>query len=144
MKFFFNDGGRSASGFLGETLDCVCRSIAIVTGKPYSEVYSELQERSKQERRSKCRVRRSSPNTGIYTDSKWFRDYMAELGYGWTPCMAIGTGCKVHLRENELPQGSLIVAVSKHYTAVVDGVLNDTTDCSRNGNRCVYGYWKKL
>jgi hypothetical protein len=55
--------------------------------------------------------------------------------------MGIGTGCKVHLNADELPKGRLICNVSKHYSAVVDGVLNDTYDSSRNGNRCVYGYW---
>jgi len=24
---------------------------------------------------------------------------------------------------------------------VIDGVLHDTHDCSRDGTRCVYGYW---
>jgi len=57
--------------------------------------------------------------------------------------MKIGSGCKVHLSSNELPDGRLIVKVSKHITAVIDGVLNDTYDCSRNGTRCVYGYFKK-
>jgi hypothetical protein len=40
----FNDGGRSEAGFHGKTGDCVCRAIAIATGKPYAEVYSELEE----------------------------------------------------------------------------------------------------
>lgn len=57
--------------------------------------------------------------------------------------MGIGTGCRVHLRADELPVGRIIVAVSKHYAAVVDGVLRDTFDCSREGTRCVYGYWKQ-
>ena len=55
--------------------------------------------------------------------------------------MAIGQGCKVHLRADELPTGRLIVAVSKHITAVIDGVIHDTHDCSRSGTRCVYGYF---
>jgi len=28
--------------------------------------------------------------------------------------------------------------------AVIDGVINDTYDCSREGTRCVYGYWEKV
>jgi hypothetical protein len=57
--------------------------------------------------------------------------------------MGIGTGCKVHLRDGELPMGRLIVKVSKHVVAVIDGVINDTHDPSRNGTRCVYGYYTK-
>jgi len=53
----------------------------------------------------------------------------------------IGQGCKVHLRKDELPQGKLIVRVSKHITSVIDGVINDTYDCSRGATRCVYGYY---
>ena len=82
-------------------------------------------------------------NDGVTVKRKWFRDYMAGLGFSWTPTMGIGTGCKVHLRDGELPQGRLVVSVSKHYVAVIDGVIFDTHDCSRNGTRCVYGYWQK-
>ena len=43
----------------------------------------------------------------------------------------------------ELPRGPLIVKVSRHLTAVIDGVLYDTHDCSRGGTRCVYGYFSR-
>jgi hypothetical protein len=55
--------------------------------------------------------------------------------------MKIGAGCQVHLRSDELPNGILIVKVSKHLTAIVDGVIQDTHDPSRGGTRCVYGYY---
>jgi hypothetical protein len=38
--------------------------------------------------------------------------------------------------------GKLVVSLSRHYAAVIDGVIRDTHDCSRDGNRCVYGYWQ--
>jgi hypothetical protein len=57
--------------------------------------------------------------------------------------MQIGSGCTVHLKANELPAGRLVVSVSKHLTAVVDGVIHDTHDCSRGETRCVYGYWQQ-
>ena len=57
--------------------------------------------------------------------------------------MFIGKGCQVHLNENELPEGTLIVSVSKHLTCVKNHKLFDTYDCSRNGKRCVYGYYVK-
>ena len=56
---------------------------------------------------------------------------------------AIGSGCRVHLRAEELPPGRLIVSVSRHLVAVIDGVIHDTLDCSRNGSRCVYGYYSR-
>lgn len=67
---------------------------------------------------------------------------MALFGGVWVPRMQIGSGCKCHLRANEIPMtGRIVCNVSKHVCAVVDGVLNDTHDCSRRGERCVYGYW---
>ena len=67
---------------------------------------------------------------------------MRGLGFEWTPCMQVGQGCRVHLRANELPAGHLVVSLSKHWAAVIDGVVHDNGDPSRNGTRCVYGYWK--
>ena len=57
--------------------------------------------------------------------------------------MFIGQGCKIHLRQGELPMGKLIVSVSRHLVAVINGTINDTYDCSRDATRCVYGYWQK-
>jgi hypothetical protein len=61
------------------------------------------------------------------------RRVLESLGWTWTPTMAIGSGCKVDLRDGELPQGRLIVSVSKHMVAVIDGVIHDTHDPSRDG-----------
>ena len=82
----------------------------------------------------------SSSRTGVVR--KVYNEYLKSLGYQWTPTMLIGQGCKVHLRSDELPSGRLIIKVSKHITSMIDGVLHDTYDCSRNGTRCVYGYYK--
>jgi hypothetical protein len=57
--------------------------------------------------------------------------------------MAIGQGCRTHLRADELPSGRPIVSVSKHLVAVIDGVIHDIYDCSRDGTRCVYGYFRR-
>jgi hypothetical protein len=67
--------------------------------------------------------------------------YLVDHGWTWTPTMKIGQGCTVHLRAEELPSGRLIVRVSRHMCAVIDGVIHDTHDPSREGTRCVYGYW---
>lgn len=145
MEFTYNDGGRLAAGYKGKTGDCVARAIAIATGMSYQEIYNKLavgnQNQRKTKRTRKSLAGKKTASKGIYTKRKWFKDLMQELGFEWTSCMHIGSGCKVHLNSEELPKGKLIVAVSKHYTCVIDGVLNDTYDCSRAGKRCVYGYW---
>jgi len=146
--FVYNDGGRKEAGRKGNTGDCVTRSICIATGLPYMEVYNRLaegnatQRKSKKERYSKSRNGVRTASQGIFTKRQWFKDYMSELGFEFVATMGIGSGCQVHLKADELPKGIIICKVSRHYVAVIDGVINDTYDCSRNGTRCVYGYWK--
>lgn len=160
MQFIYDDGGRAAAGFKGSTGDCVTRAVAIVTGFPYQQVYDRLAEGNATQRRSKHDTKTSgtrSARHGINTTRKWFRDYMASLGWEWTPTMHIGSGCKVHLVDGELPMGRLIVSVSRHYTTVIDGVVHDIYDPQRKtywydndgkvthtSHRCVYGYWRKV
>ena len=131
MDFVFDDGGREAAGFKGKTGDCVCRAIAIATEMPYKEVYDLINETAKSE----------SARTGVYIGT--IRKVMERLGWKWYPTMAIGKGCTVHLRKDELPSGRLVVSVSRHEVAVIDGVVHDTYDCTRDGSRCVYGYYAK-
>lgn len=57
--------------------------------------------------------------------------------------MFVRQGCKVHLRKEELPSDRLIVVVSRHVVAVIDGIINDTYNPARDGTRCVYGYYVK-
>jgi hypothetical protein len=142
MTFVYHDGGRAEAGYKGKAGDCVCRAICIASGRPYKEVYDRLAEGNAKQRKSKHTGKRSrSARNGIYTTRKWFKDYMKELGFTWTPTMTIGSGCTVHLRADELPSGRLVCSVSNHNVAVIDGVIHDTYDCSRKGSRCVYGYW---
>jgi hypothetical protein len=54
-----------------------------------------------------------------------------------------GQGCTVHLRDGELPGGTIIVKVSRHLVTVIDGVIHDNHNCLRGGDRCVYGYWRE-
>jgi hypothetical protein len=150
-KVVIHDGGRTDAGFKGKKVgDCVARAISIASGRPYSEVYDRLaegnqnQRRSHRERISKARTGKRTAQHGIYTRRQWFKDYMRELGFVWVPTMSIGTGCKVHLHPDELPKGRIVARVSRHLVAVIDGVIHDTYDSTRGGERCVYGYWMLL
>ena len=140
MEFKFNDGGRSKY-FKGFTGDCVTRAIAIATGLDYKKVYDDLNEMAKHERKSKRKKGKSNSRTGVYKDT--YRKYIFSLGWKFVPTMTIGSGCKVHLKAEELPMGTIICVVSNHLTCVIDGVINDTYDCSREEGRCVYGYFVK-
>ena len=139
MKFIFDDGGRAAAGFSGSVGDCVTRAIAIATGKPYREVYDALNALAAKERIGKRKKRKSNSRDGVFRCT--YSSYLESLGWRWTPTMSVGSGCRVHLRTSELPAGTLVVRVSRHLTAVIDGQLHDTHNCSRSGTRCVYGYF---
>lgn len=128
MKLKKSDGGRHLY-YRGETNDCVIRAICNATGRDYKIVYDDL-----------YKLQGYSPRSGV--NPKIAKNYIEKLlGLKWHSFMNIGTGCTIHLKSDELPKGVLIVRLSKHLTCVINGVLYDTYDCSRNGTRCVYGYW---
>lgn len=140
--FCYHDGGRQDAGYKGKAGDCVTRAIAIAAQLPYQQVYDALAQGTGAQRATRKTPKRAkSARSGINTQRQWFKDYMTGLGFEWVATMAIGQGCQVHLNARELPPGRLVVSVSRHYTAMIDGVIFDTSDCSRNGQRCVYGYW---
>lgn len=179
MKWTYDDGGRASAGYLGRTGDCVVRAVAIAAQLPYAEVYEALAKCNASVRQRHDKLQRSirgkrSARRGVFVHGVGFKRYMASIGWKWTPTMGIGTGCTVHLRDGELPMGRIIAAVSRHYCAVIDGVIHDIYNPSErattiypphtpaiqlpkgarlleNGNgwaykpdRCVYGYWSKL
>src|SRR5262249_44576929 len=116
-------------------------------GKSYKEVYELVNalghlERTGSPKRGLRRPHRnSSARTGVYKET--IKILMEGYGLKWTSTMKIGSGCKVHLRSEELPSGRIIVSISKHLVAVIDGVIHDTRNPDRNGLRCVYGYWSE-
>ena len=139
MEFVYNDGGRSKY-FKGTANDCVVRAISIIESKDYKEVYNDLHNFMKTSKKPGW-VKNSSPRNGI--PKQITKEYLKSLGYTWVPTMLIGQGCKIHLNANELPKGRIIASLSKHIVAIIDGILYDTYDSSRNENRCVYGYYIK-
>lgn len=142
IAWIYSDGGRAFDGFRGKARgDCAARALAIATGMQYRTAYEAINAAAASERTGKRKRGKSSASSGVYKAT--FARIMANLGWIWTPTMGIGTGCRVHLRADELPRGRLIVNLSKHYAAVIDGELFDTHDCSRGGTRCVYGYWSQ-
>ncbi len=129
LVFHYNDGGRSNYFKAQHVGDCGTRAMAIASGRDYKEIYNAFRKLYGQ-----------SPRNGL--PRKIFHKLAQELGATWRSTMQIGAGCTVHMRVGEIPmQGRIVLNVSGHYCAVIDGVINDTYDPSRNGDRCVYGYW---
>lgn len=142
MEFAYNDGGRAAAGYKGDTGDCVVRAIAIATEQPYQTVYDAINALAQQERLTKRHRHRSNARSGVSRQT--YEKYLLGIGWMWCATMRIGAGCTVHLKADELPSGKLIVRISKHVCAVIDGVIQDTYDPSRDEMRCVYGYFRPL
>lgn len=131
MKFVYDNGGRTKY-FKKEIVgDCVTRAIVNATGMDYKEVYNMLKKESGK-----------TPRNGVPKSA--YRKVLQRLGWRFIPTMSIGSGCTTHMREEELPSGTIICCLSKHLTCVKNGVIYDTYDCSRNGTRCVYGYYVKV
>jgi len=103
VTFTYNDGGRESAGYKGLAGDCTVRAIAISTGKPYQEVYDDLFSENK-----KSNPRKSSPRDGG-TSMKTIHKYLQSLGWSWVATMKIGSGCKVHLKRDELPSDSSLL-----------------------------------
>jgi len=151
LPWVFDDGGRAAAGFRGEARDCVARAWSIALERPYAEVYDELASRQQayfRGRADRARKRGAAYRARAVRSARdgiaraVIRAFAADAGWVWYPTMAIGTGTTVHMRPGELPDVPRLVAqVSRHVTAVLDGVVRDTFDPSRGGARAVYGYW---
>lgn len=107
--------------------------------RPYKEVYDLINKYAKNERITKRNPKRSNARTGCRKETA--QKILEHYGFTWVATMHIGQGCTVHLRENELPKGRIVCNLSGHFAAVIDGVLHDTYDCTRDGSRCVYGYY---
>jgi hypothetical protein len=129
MEFCYNDGGR-ANTYRGQTGDCAVRALAIAAQLPYEHVYADAKTLLPKGHTFKRGVPKEIIN-----------HLATKYGGSWIATMRPGQGCKVHLKADELPQGRIVVRVTKHVAAVINGVLHDTYDCSRGGTRCVYGYW---
>lgn len=137
LPFELDDGGRRAAGFQGEAGDCGVRAAAIALGLPYREVYDALYAIARGSRRLADRV---SPRLGVARTV--LHQYLERHGWRWVPTMAVGSPRRVHMRPGELPGGRIIARLSRHYAAVVDGVVRDTHDPCRGGTRIAYGYWE--
>ena len=128
MEFIWNDGGRSACGFVGLAGDCVTRAIAIATGLAYRHVYDALGRESE-----------SSPRNGMSVDVA--SEFLTQKNWQ-----------KFNISYDRfeptlLPMGVVIVhLVSKddpfqHFCTMIDQVIHDTWNPSEEEDYVVSNYW---
>lgn len=124
--FVYDDGGRVAAGYKNPAGDCVCRALAIASGRSYMEVRDRLRIGTGRVRHSK---RRASPDNGIPVLKRWFILLMEEFGFTF-------------VRKGEIPDAGRIVVITRtHAFAVIDGTARDTHMSGLADRR--FGYWIK-
>ena len=126
MSFIYNNPhpkGKSVG-------DCVKRAITIATGKDYMEVQRELNRLKK--------------ITGCqkFNERGNFKYYIEKI----LKCNKISfPAIQGHGRMNgsiftmTYPKGTYILRMAGHLSCCIDGVINDTWDCSE---KCVYVAWE--
>tara|TARA_R110000868_G_scaffold10027_1_gene49215 strand:+ start:3569 stop:3961 length:393 start_codon:yes stop_codon:yes gene_type:complete len=129
MNYHHNDGGREAAGYKGTAGDCGARAMAIALQLDYRSVYKELSQANADNGRSR------SARSGIMKDT--YTEVLKRHGWIWMKAPQF-EGRKA--RCSDLPKGRVIAKQAKHFVAVIDGVVNDSWNCTE---RMVYGYWAK-
>jgi len=129
QNIIYNDGGRKASGRKGSAGDCGVRAMAIALGMDYDACYKELAQANKDAGYAK------SARNGLMKEV--FQSVLKKHGWTWNKAPTF-SGRKA--KASDLPEGTYICRMSRHYATVIDGVLQDTFDSS---GKMVYGYWAK-
>lgn len=110
--------------------DCVKRALTLATNKDYLEVQRELNKIKKITKSQK------------FNDNKNYKYYIEKvLGYKklsfpakvGIPRMNGERFCETY------PKGKYILRMAGHLSCSIDGVINDTWDCSE---KCVYNAWE--
>ena len=154
MEFNYNDGGRSTYFKAKNVDDSATRAIAIAMKRDYKEVYDELNRMAREDMLK--RHKKGSSRDGLWKGT-WKR-YLKDAGWIYVPTCKFGSHeKKMALVDGALPpRGRFIIQLSGHLTTLIDNVINDTYDCSRqqfmnwmtgevttNDERCIYGYWRE-
>ena len=127
MRYNKQDGGRSQY-FKGKTGDCVIRSISIALSQDYMETYNDLFDLAK--------------SIGyLPNDTKVYKKYLKSKGWVQNKCKYKPNSKRRYtlnewamLSSRSMPEERMplrcLISTSGHLTAVVDGILRDSWDCS--------------
>ncbi len=124
MKWIYSTGGREKYFKAQKVGDCVTRAICNATGKDYKEVYDRLKEMAKKEHTTRHRGhKKSSVRDGVFKET--YKRYLVEIGWTRKQTIFKGDSARMHLTPNEIPNGVIIVELSKHLTCIKDGIIYD-------------------
>lgn len=125
------DGGRASDGFKGtKKRDCVTRSISIILGLPYHQVWWELNEMQYEAGYD------FNPDKGVIT-SVW-KQYLEERGYKYVSVKK----SRKYVTKKDIPAGKVILHTRGHLSACIDHVVHDAFDSRYKANkpRKLWGY----
>jgi len=124
--FEYNQGGQPRSLNSGY---CGVRALVIATGMDWHDAEKHIRPFVKSGKGGK-----GSLSRGILKDD--YSNALEALGFEWVSAPKFD-GRKARCADLH---GVVIARQSKHFTAVINGVVNDIWDCS---NKMVYGYWAR-
>jgi len=131
MKFQFNDGGRKEAGYKGSVGDCVTRALVIANDLDYKTTYRRLSQEMLLVGRDKTARNGIAPSVTT----------KALMDLGWKKVAIQG---KKRFRADNLPKRKkVIVRLHRHLCVVIDGVIQDTWDSSKNGDALIQEIWVK-
>lgn len=122
MQYQYNDGGRSAVFNTPGNNDCVTRAIAILTGRPYMEIWGGI-----------IATGTVKKNGSVLTFNPKFQEYAQSLGLTWVPITN-------HLKDIRFPKRAA-AQLNGHMVAIIDGVMHDTYNPSPAGLKTCHGFW---
>ena len=145
MNFIFNDGGRKEAGYKGSADDCAARAMSIALNIPYKTAYSELAKENKDHGKAKAKSARNRISKEIYSEVLKRHGWV----WVWAPTFKVLEGYKNSegkvlfgrkAKCKDMPLGTVIARQAFYHVAVINGIPQDTWDCSE---KTVYGYWIK-
>ena len=164
LDFMFSDGGRELAGYKGDAGDCVTRAISTAIAwesdsrYEYEKHRSELMKRMSSWRktsRSKKAKATKSNSVRNGTPQEVYRPYLEDLGWERVSLVKFGDPTRKEMVKEDIPDGVVILEVSKHLVACVRHAVFDTWDCREatifvegfatreTKPRTVTAYWRK-
>ena len=133
IGYRYDDGGRRAAGYRGDTGDCVVRAIAICAGKDYKAVYLTMAEHMRRNgyaasgnAYATSERRRKAPRRRGQLRVKDVQDRVLEV-HGFRK-VRLPSGVRPTFTEAHERYGDCIVGTTKHMAAIVGGALRDIWD----------------
>ena len=133
LSYEYDDGGRRDAGYKGDTGDCVVRAIAIVTGKPYKEVYRVMATEMKAHGYTASGNAYATSEKKLKTPRKRGQLTVRKVqdkvkGMFGFKKVSLSRGVRPTFEEAHREYGDCLASTTKHVVALKDGALRDTWD----------------